>query len=211
MFFGMQNPREKIGILGGSFNPVHMGHLLMAQDAAESFELSRVLFIPCGKPAHKDSFHLVSAEHRSRMIEYAIADNPLFSLSRIELDREGVSYTVDTLRLLTSQMPGCHFHFIIGSDTLYELHAWKDIDQLLQLCSFITIARPGFDLQNVTERSLRLPTHIVDAIKNGLCKGHPVHLSATDIRMRAAEGMQLHYLVPPEVEMYIREHNLYTT
>ncbi len=202
-------PRNRIGVLGGTFNPVHEGHLILAQDAFEHFELSKVLFMPCAYPPHKTDRDLLSAEHRVAMLESAIEGDLRFQVSREEIDRDGVSYTIETARRLRTQYPESEIVFIIGSDSLLELHLWKDIGELLELCHFATLTRPGADYEGVMKADLRLPGEWGNRLKRFVRVGHTVNISSSDIRYRVAEGMSIRYLVHPAVEMYITEHSLY--
>lgn len=201
--------RERLGILGGSFNPVHLGHLLLAQTALERFDLDRVLFMPCAVQPHKDPRGLASAAHREAMVEAAILDNLGFDLLDIELRRGGVSYTVDSLREIRSQYPNADLLFMIGADTLPELHGWKNIEAVLSLCAFIVFARPGYDLQKHSPETLKLPSPWPDRLGRNICNVRQIDISSSDIRHRIAEGLSIRYLVPQPVEMIIMEHHLY--
>lgn len=200
---------SRIGILGGTFNPVHMGHLILAQCAVEAFELSKVLFIPCVSPPHKDSSRLITADHRMAMLEAAVEDSLCFEVSDIEIERGGRSYSVDTVNELRSMYPVEKLYFIIGSDTLLELHLWRDIYELLKLCTFITFSRPGFSAGSITAKDLHLDSPWPERLLENFTKGRQVDISSSDIRYRIAEGMSIRYLVPSVVEMYIAEHGLY--
>jgi len=200
-------PPARLGIFGGSFNPVHLGHLLLAQTACEQFDLDRVLFMPCAVQPHKQPRTLAPAEQRLAMVEAAIMDNPAFELLDIECRRGGISYTVDSLRELNQLYPGDELHFMIGTDTLLELHGWKDIGTVLALCRFIVLARPGYDVP--VPGRLRLPAPWPDRLLENVCRVRQVDISSSDIRHRVAEGMGIRYLVPQSVEMMIREHHLY--
>ncbi len=204
------NPADvlRIGVFGGSFNPVHMGHLIMAQDALELFELSRILFVPCARQPHK-SAALAPAEHRLEMLKAALEGELRFEVSDIELRRGGVSWSVDTVKELRASYPGAEITLIVGSDSLLELHAWRDVYTLLRLCRVVTLARPGADLDALARVDLKLDPPWPDRIKEQIRTGHLVHISSTDIRYRIAEGMSIRYLVHPAVEMYLLEHNLY--
>jgi nicotinate-nucleotide adenylyltransferase len=200
---------NKIGILGGTFNPVHIGHLILAQNAMEAIDLSKVLFIPCAQPPHKAATALVAAEHRVAMLEAAIEDDLRFEICDIEIKRAGPSYSIDTVTTLKKLYPETDFYFIIGGDSLLELHLWKDIDNLLRLCKFVTFARPGAGLEHVQPKDLRLDPPWAESLLKEAVTGRQVDVSSSDIRHRVAEGMSIRYLVPRLVEIYIAEHNLY--
>lgn len=202
--------KTRIGILGGSFNPVHLGHLILAQDALEAFDLATVLFVPCDHPPHKPAASLLPVEHRAAMLEAALTGALPFEVCDMEIRRGGTTYSVDTVRALAKRYPGDELFFIIGSDTLPELHLWKDAPDLLRLCRFATLARPGFDLNAMTENNLNLEPDLARALLANVAIGHQVDISASDIRYRVAEGMSIRYLVPDAVEMYIAEHALYS-
>ena len=198
-----------IGILGGSFNPVHVGHLILAQDAMERFELERVCFVPCAQAPHKAAEMLAPAEDRFAMLDVAIEGDPRFAVSRVEIDRGSVSYTIDTVREFRRLFPDSRLHFIIGADTLTELKSWRSIGELLDLCAFVTLARPGFRSTDLRDEDIGLPPPWPDRLRARVAAGHAVEISSTDIRMRLAEGLRIRYLVPETVEMYISEHHLY--
>ncbi len=201
----------RLGLLGGTFNPVHTGHLLMAQAAMDHFELDQVLFIPCATPAHKQHTRVEEARHRLAMLDAALEDNPRFELSRCEIDRGGISYTIDTLEAISREYPDAALFFIIGGDTLFELHAWKRIREILRNYSVVTVMRPGYDAENLMANELKLEEDLSKTLIEHIVTGHSINLSSTDIRGRVAEGMSIKYLTPASVEMYIVEHNLYTT
>ena len=201
---------QKIGILGGSFNPVHIGHRILARDAMEAHGLCRVLFVPCARPAHKPESALAHAAHRVAMLERALADNPAFGISHVELDRAGISYAVDTVTALRDAQPDVAWSFIIGADTLQELHTWREISTLVGQCRFITMRRPGQPDPRELHRRIRLPPPWPDQLMDGIFDGHQIDISSTEIRKRVAEARSIRYLVPNGVEAYINEHGLYT-
>ncbi len=191
---------ERWGILGGTFDPIHFGHLAMAEEARERLGLARVLFIPTGEPPHKPQGR-ASAEDRCRMTELAVAENPAFAVSRIEIDRPGRSYTVETLRDLHAQYPETDFTFIIGADMALDFHRWRDPEGILAQAAVVAITRPGYDLAQLAT----LPTagRITPLDAPGL------YLSSTDLRARVREGRSIRYLVPAAVREYIEERGLY--
>ncbi len=199
----------RLGVLGGTFNPVHLGHMIIAQDALEHFELSKVVLVPCAQPPHKATLELAPARHRLAMLEHAIEGDLRFEVSDIEIQRGGISYTVETMRHLAAEYPGVELCFIIGSDSLPELHLWKEIDALLSICRVVTLARPGVDLSALQTMDLKLKDPWPSRIRADIRVGHLVNVSSSDIRYRVAEGMGIRFLVPQGVEMYIAEHSLY--
>ncbi len=201
--------QKRIGILGGTFNPVHTGHLVIAQSAMEAFGLGRVVFIPCSEPPHKRTSFLVPARHRLNMLKAAIAGDPRFETSSIEIERGGTSYAIDTIRQLKKILPGRQLFFIIGSDTLQELYLWKDIYKLLKLCKFAAIERPGFDIKSITPEKLHLDPPWPEKLLETTAAGCQIAVSSSDVRRKIAGGMSIRYLVPPKVEAYIVRHNLY--
>lgn len=202
--------KTRIGILGGTFNPVHSGHLLLAQNALERLELSTVMFIPCANPPHKAATRLASAEHRMAMLELATEHDLSFEVNDLEIRRGGLSYTIDTVRELKKIHPSAEFFFIIGADSLLELHTWKDITDLLKICRFVTFNRPGVDTASIGSNAIRLDPPWPAMLLKDVLTGQLLDISSSDIRYRVAEGMSIRYLVPQAVEMYIAEHNLYT-
>lgn len=203
------NSTVRIGILGGTFNPVHLGHLILAQEAAEMCELSKVLFVPCAQPPHKPTAALSPDRHRLAMLQAAVEDNLGFEVSDTELCRGGVSYSIDTVRELKQEDESVELCFIIGSDMLRELHLWKDVAELMQLCRFLTFQRPGSCIEALKPDAVGLAPHQVETLLKDVRIGRQIDISSSDIRYRVAEGMSIRYLVPQAVEMYIAEHNLY--
>lgn len=207
----MESPltAKRIGVFGGSFDPVHMGHLVVAQDAAERLELSEVVFIPAAIPPHKQHLQQVDAKHRLNMLNLAVESDIRFSVSDIELQRGGVSYSIDTVTQLQALRPDAQLFLIVGSDTLVDLHNWYKIDELLGLCEVATFLRPGeSDLREIAQKVVLGGRH-KERLLGNLVDAHLVGISSSEIRMRIAEGLGIRYLVPPEVEMYIFEHGLY--
>ena len=194
-----------IGLLGGTFNPVHEGHLSIAREALRLFALDAVWFIPCAVPPHKPSHNLAPNEDRLAMLRLASAGEPRFDTLPIEFDRPGKSYTVDTVRALQALHPGDGFVFIIGADTLPELHTWHQPLELLSLVRIVTLARPGF----VPDAdALQLPPPWPARLLADLRTGDPLDVSSRDVRAKIAAGQTLS-LVPEPVQRYIQEHNLY--
>ncbi len=187
--------------MGGTFNPPHLGHLICAEEVRDHFKFDKVIFIPNARPPHKDNDRLLDAQHRHKMTCLAIEGNPNFEVSRIELDRPGRSYSIVTIKELRRiYEPDTEFYWIIGADSILEMHIWKDVDELLSLCNFIGINRPGYDLNKADERFLN---------RVSLLQVTGVDISASEIRKRVKNGQSIKYLVPPGVENYIYSNGLY--
>ncbi len=199
--------KQRTGLFGGSFDPIHTGHLILAQDAIDLFELDNVIFVPCYIPAHKNPKKLASYDHRMTMVNHAIEHDLRFSVSDLEQQLGGTSYAIDTIRHLQKENPDTDYHFIIGADTLLELHTWYQVYDLLQRCSFIVLGRPYYNFQETGCVQLKMPWR--ERLLSQCREAHQIEISATDIRNRVAEGMRIDYLVPSAVDMYIAEHNLY--
>lgn len=196
---------RRIGLMGGSFNPIHCGHLNLARAALGSGHADCVFFLPTGNPPHKHE-GLADKLDRLAMVELAIAGEENMHACREEIDREGVIYTVDTLTRLKDGMPDCDFVYLIGADTLRLLHTWRRPEDVIQLCSFLVVMRPGEDDEQV-ERLLahwREKGAIID-----LLPAPQMDVSSTDVRRMAGEGRSLEGYVPAAVEAYIRNHGLY--
>jgi nicotinate-nucleotide adenylyltransferase len=189
--------------MGGTFDPIHHGHLLTAEEAAVQFGLDEVVFVPTGQPWMKGSSDVSGAEHRYLMTVIATASNPRFSVSRIEIDREGPTYTVDTLRALREANAGAELFFVTGADAMLEIFQWKDPAEILSLAHFIAATRPGYDLAHFQAEA---PT----AHPNVSVMNIPaLAISSTDIRQRVREGRPIRYLVPEGVKSYVEKAGLY--
>lgn len=202
----MKSVRKKVGLLGGTFNPVHFGHLVLAREAMKRFGLDEILFIPCAAPPHKQAPDLASGRDRLAMLRAATHDEPRFKVLDIELKRGGVSYSIDTLRALKKSRPRDHFFFIIGTDMLAELHTWRDIYRLLELCEFVTMARPGMRASRIR---IPLDPPWPERLRANLFRGKLVDIASRDIRARARRGWSIDALVPETVARYIRAKALY--
>ncbi|NKB25043.1 MAG: nicotinate-nucleotide adenylyltransferase [Kiritimatiellae bacterium] len=200
---------SKIGILGGTFNPIHRGHLRMAQEAYKKFDLDKVLFVPSYLPPHKSSEDLVNTSHRMTMLERAIKGDSRFEASALELEREGVSYSIDTIKELHGVYPQSELFFIIGSDTLFQLYTWKNIRSLLELCTFITYPRCGFEIDTIIAEVLKLDPPWPEKLKTYMLTENFIEISSRQIRKHVAEGKSIRYLVPIDIENYIHKQNLY--
>lgn len=190
--------RYRIGILGGTFNPPHLGHLLMAEQVGNQLELDEVWFMPTAKPPHAPGKTTIASQHRLQMVQKAIAGNPLFRLQPYEVNRGGKNYTVDTMRHFVSEFPESDFYFIIGQDSARDLYTWHKIDELIQLVQLVGIPRPGELPYNGKYPILWVDSPSVD-------------ISSTEIRLRVYLEQSIRYQVPIEVEEYIQKHNLYSS
>jgi nicotinate-nucleotide adenylyltransferase len=196
-----------IGVLGGTFDPIHIGHLVVAEEARLKLGFREVLFVPAGQPWLKLDRNITSVVHRVEMVRRAIADNPHFKLCTLEVKRPGPSYTVDTLTMLRKQLGSeASLFFIIGRDTLAELPLWKEPEKLIQLCRLVVAPRLGSkDLKH-------LETAIPGLLEQVMQLDMPViEISSSGIRRRIAQGLTIRYLVPAEVEKYITEQKVYST
>jgi nicotinate-nucleotide adenylyltransferase len=192
-----------LGVMGGTFDPIHYGHLVTAEEALSQFSLDEVVFVPTGRPWMKEDRAVSAPEDRYLMTVIATASNPRFSVSRIEVDRGGPTYTVETLLALGEERPGAELYFITGADSLLEILHWKDPEEVLSLAHFIAATRPGYDLahfeQDSTARHPNVSVMDIPALA----------ISSTDIRERVKEGRPIRYLVPEGVKSYIEKMGLY--
>jgi nicotinate-nucleotide adenylyltransferase len=194
------------GILGGTFDPVHYGHLLIAEQTRESLDLAGVLFMPAGQPPHKPDRPITPPDHRRRMVELAIADNPRFTLLDIELKRDGPSYSVDSLEQLTVERPGDRFVIIVSSEAAQQLPGWRNPGRLLELCEIAVVPRLGYPALPEGWAARTFPEHADRFIEiDSPALGH----SGTQIRGRVAANRSIRYLVPLPVEDYIGRYGLY--
>lgn len=209
---------QRIGLFGGTFDPIHLGHLRCAQEVHEAFRLSRVIFILAATPPHKLDRPIISTRHRWNMVKAAIADNPCFALSDVEIRQEGTSYSIETISYYHRHLnEGERLFFIVGADAFLEIETWKDYTQLFTVCDFIVISRPNFN-------PLQAPVLVSEGFKKEdqgdrflhpsghslyLFRVTPIVISSTGIRKALREGRSIAYLVPKEVEKYIAREGLY--
>ncbi len=202
---------RRIGIMGGTFDPIHYAHLIIAEEVCATLNLATMLFIPAGQPPHKLGQTTTAAHHRMAMVQLAIASNERFAASRVEIDRPGPSYLVDTLHTLHAQLGSeAELYFVLGWDSLQELHKWYEPEAILQqLTRLVAVGRPGFGdkiAYNNKELEARLPE-----LTQKLCivPTPQIDISSTELRRRVAEGRPIKYQIPESVEEYIHTHGLY--
>ncbi|HSF70583.1 MAG TPA: nicotinate-nucleotide adenylyltransferase [Nitrospira sp.] len=218
---------SRVGLLGGTFNPVHNGHLAIARQTREALQLERVVLIPTGDPPHKPLEHLAPAKDRYEMVRLAIGSDPSLSISDVDVRRSGKSYSIETVRLLQQQFGReTTLYFLIGLDAFLELPTWRDPETLLTLCSFVVISRPGLSFQALSTLPLipRLPqASLVDldagrSVRLDTALGQqsliclrlpPSDVSASEIRAKIAQRISTANLLPPAVESYILQHHIY--
>ncbi|WP_276319557.1 nicotinate-nucleotide adenylyltransferase [Cellulomonas endophytica] len=194
-----QGRRTRIGVMGGTFDPVHHGHLVAASEVAARYDLEEVVFVPTGRPRLKSHQVVTPAEHRYLMTVIATASNPRFTVSRVDIDRAGETYTVDTLRDLHALHPDADLYFITGADAVAQILSWKDADELFALARFVAVTRPDHHLSVEG-----LPTDRVSILEIPA-----LSISSTDVRHRVRTGLPAWYLVPDGVVQHIAKHRLY--
>lgn len=226
--------KRRVGILGGTFDPPHLGHLILGETIREDFDLDEVLFVPCNEPPHKDRPDLSAATHRYAMVVAATLHNPAFSPSSLEVNRPGKSYSIDTVRALREELGAeAELYFVAGLDAFLEVRTWRGNEELLDACHFIIVSRPSSSFERVLEvlpesfhervvdvrrgRAADAPTQIVVPEGAAVGSGLRIYLSdavyldvsSTEIRSRARTGLSIRYRVTPEVERYVKAHDLY--
>lgn len=201
----MTEVERRIGIMGGTFDPIHNGHLLAADEARAAFGLSEVIFVPTGQPPHKANRHVTSAEDRYIMVEFATVRCPYFSVSRIEIDRKGNSYTIDTLKELRAmpQYAGAQFYFITGLDAVLDIVKWKDPEEIMRLCKFVAVNRYGYSQKKLDELPYYLRSKIIPLEIPLLA------ISSTELRERVRTNRSIRFMVPSAVEQFIKKKFLY--
>ncbi|MDP8960513.1 MAG: nicotinate-nucleotide adenylyltransferase [Actinomycetota bacterium] len=189
--------RSRIGLLGGTFDPPHLGHLVVAEVARVTLELCEVQFVVAGQPWMREDFS--KGEHRLSMVQLAAEDNPAFRVNRSEVDREGSTYTADTLEELTAEMPAAALYFLVGADAAAKMEDWRDVEKALELATFVAVARPGYEVERRGRIRGRLEWLEVPAID----------ISSTELRRRFGAGEAVRYQLPRTVEDYVRQQGLY--
>jgi nicotinate-nucleotide adenylyltransferase len=193
-------PVRRIGVMGGTFDPIHLGHLIAATEALHAFELDRVIFVPTGQPWQKSNYS--DAEDRFMMTSLAAAMHPCFAVSRMELDRKGATYTADTMRELRRfHGPEVTLFFIAGADAVAKVGTWKKVEELAEEAEMIAVTRPGYDLDELPNDPSWPKVHLMEM--------PGIDISASDLRARVRAGRPIDFMVPPTVARYIQEHGLY--
>ncbi|MGW6129702.1 nicotinate-nucleotide adenylyltransferase [Cellulomonas sp. NPDC055163] len=195
----MTQRRLRLGVMGGTFDPIHHGHLVAASEVAAEFALDEVVFVPTGQPTFKQDQDVTHAEHRYLMTVIATASNPRFTVSRVDVDRAGLTYTVDTLRDLHEARPDAELFFITGADAIEQILSWKAPDELFEMAHFVAVNRPGHTLSTDGLPADRVSQQEIPALA----------ISSSDVRARARGGAPVWYLVPDGVVQYIAKHGLY--
>lgn len=210
-----------IAVMGGTFNPIHIGHLRIAEEARDAFKINKVIFIPTYLPPHKDNGSIISPEHRLEMVKLAIKENPSFEASDIEIKRGGRSYSIETLKALRKTYPGTDFSFIVGSDSFNDITTWCEYEELFKLTNFIVVPRPGYPVKKIGEV---LPVELArkfwyDAERDVYANSFNTFISylettlfgisASDIRKMIKDGKSTRYILPEEVADYIIKNKLY--
>ncbi|MDQ4502348.1 nicotinate-nucleotide adenylyltransferase [Sinomonas sp. ASV322] len=190
--------RVRLGVMGGTFDPIHHGHLVAASEVASKFGLDEVVFVPTGEPWQKSSRRVSLAEHRYLMTVIATASNPRFTVSRVDIERPGPTYTIDTLRDLRAERPEADLYFITGADAMAQIVSWKDVDELWALAHFVGVTRPGHELPDLSRAEV------------SLLEVPAMAISSTDCRARVAAREPVWYLVPDGVVQYIAKYGLYS-
>jgi len=198
-----------IGVLGGTFDPIHIGHLILAEEVRARLNLAEILFVPTGQPWLKVDSPISSAEHRVEVVRLAVADKPYFKLSTMEIERAGPTYTVDTIAELKAQLgTEDELFFILGWDNLAELPRWRQPSRLITMCRLVAVPRPGYPLPDLKALEASIPGL---SQRVTLMEKPEIDISASAIRDRVAQGLSIRHLVPQPVERYIKEHKLYLT
>ncbi|HEY8302830.1 MAG TPA: nicotinate-nucleotide adenylyltransferase [Jatrophihabitans sp.] len=190
---------QRVGIMGGTFDPIHHGHLVAASEVANLYDLDEVIFVPTGEPWQKSDRQVSPAEHRYLMTVIATASNPRFWVSRVDIDRAGPTFTIDTIRDIAAQRPDAELYFITGADALAQILSWKDAEAALKLATFVGVTRPGYELTDA-----HLPRDSAT-----LLDVPAMAISSSDCRDRVAAERPVWYLVPDGVVQYISKHRLY--
>lgn len=199
--------KKRLGVMGGTFDPIHNGHLVLAENARVEFELDDIIFIPTGNPPHKDKNKISFTNHRYEMVLLATNSNPCFNLSSMEMEQSNITYTVDTVEYIQNKYENIEIYFILGADSFCNIRMWKDYKKLLSLCNIIIAKRLDTD-DNILNQKLDSFKQVYrDSIY--ILQAPLIDISSTDIRKRVKKGMTIKYLVPEAVELFIEKNNLY--
>ncbi|MBM7855686.1 nicotinate-nucleotide adenylyltransferase [Desulfohalotomaculum tongense] len=198
---------RSLAIMGGTFDPIHYGHLVAAEQARHSFQCEKVLFVPAKSPPHKDNSRISPVEHRLAMTRLAVDTNRYFEVSTLEIERPGPSYAIDTVKEVKKIYNPEKLYFITGADAVLEIISWKNVEELLSACYFVAATRPGYDISNLRQKLNVLPAEYLKKIIPTYIPA--LAISSTDIRKRVRAGESIKYLLPEPVERYIKNHRLY--
>jgi nicotinate-nucleotide adenylyltransferase len=201
------NKQYKIGIMGGTFNPIHFGHLILAEHAFSFLELHSILFIPTGNPPHKKDKEIIDKKHRYRMVQLAIEDNSHFDLSDIELNQEGYSYSINTINQLKEENLNTEYYFIIGADSFFQIHNWREPEALLNQCHLVVASRNEYKSDDLMARKEELETNYQANIH--ILPMPKIEISSSNLRDRVKNGHTIKYMIPKDIEHYIYMNGLY--
>lgn len=199
--------KGSIGLMGGTFDPIHHGHLVTAEEARCQFGMEKVVFIPAGIPPHKVRRDISPSQHRYEMTKLAVATNPYFTVSDLEINREGASYTIDTVLAMKEKYQEQELFFITGADAVLEILTWRNVVGLLEMCTFLAATRPGFKLESLGSKLAHLSREHLTKIKT--LEVPALAISSTEIRRRVQQGRPIKYQLPEAVESYIYQNALY--
>lgn len=202
-----QDKIKALGLMGGTFDPVHYGHLIAAENSRCEFGLERVIFIPAAYPPHKERESVLATAHRLQMVKLAISSNPAFEISTLEQERQGPSYTIDTVEYFRRRFPDTQISFIMGMDSLLMFDTWRDYVRLAGLCRFIVVTRPGYVMDRGQSSLAHLPPQLWENLD--LLEIPGLDISSSDIRRRVRLGLPIKYMLPAAVDNYIIEQGLY--
>lgn len=201
---------QRIGLYGGSFNPIHLGHLIIARTVAEIARLDRLIFLPSHSPPHKTQHQLLDAAHRATMVRLAIAEEPLFEFSDFDMTRTGPTYTIDTVLHFREVLPaGSKLFWLIGGDSFRELVTWKRLPELINSCTLLTAVRAGYSQIDWTAFRSLIGDDGIKRLQDGMLMTPVIEISSTDIRRRIHEGKSIRFLVPEPVRGYIEQNGIY--